>query len=118
MATLGELLFYVATQQQDAALADPPVDVAAAWGIVPGTLTAVTRLLKPSEDEIAQHYAVKTIENISSQGGDWTVRFATQARARSRLLFLSLPCPRPRLPAAPLPCPAVSSAAGLSVARC
>ena len=82
MATLGELLFYVATQQQDAALADPPVDVATAWSIVPGTLTAVTRLLKPSEDEIAQHYAVKTIENISSQGGDWAVRFATQARAR------------------------------------
>lgn len=101
MATLGELLFYVATQQQDAALADPPVDVATAWSIVPGTLTAVTRLLKPSEDEIAQHYAVKTIENISSQGGDWTVRFATQARARCRLL--SLPRPRPRLPAAPLP---------------
>ncbi len=25
------------------------------------------RLLKPQEDEVAQHYAVKTIENICSQ---------------------------------------------------
>lgn len=36
----------------------------------------VLRLLKPQEDEIAQHYAVKTVENICSQGGDWASKFA------------------------------------------
>lgn len=30
------------------------------------------------EDEIAQHYAVKTVENICSQGGEWAARFASQ----------------------------------------
>ena len=38
----------------------------------------VVRLLKPAEDEIAQHYAVKTIENIASQGGQWAAKFANQ----------------------------------------
>lgn len=32
--------------------------------------------MKPQEDEIAQHYAVKTVENICSQGGDWASKFA------------------------------------------
>ncbi len=36
------------------------------------------RLLKPQEDEVAQHYAVKTIENICSQGGDWAARFCSE----------------------------------------
>ena len=36
------------------------------------------RLLKPAEDEIAQHYAVKTVENICSQGGEWAAKFANQ----------------------------------------
>ena len=35
------------------------------------------RLLRPQEDEIAQHYAVKTIENICSQGGDWAAKFCS-----------------------------------------
>lgn len=48
------------------------------WGVTPAILISVTRLLKPSEDEVAQHYAVKTIENVSSQGGEWAARFATQ----------------------------------------
>lgn len=68
--TVSFLRSYAACWQcapQDAANADPPVDVAAAWGVTPATLIHVTRLLKPSEDEVTQHYAVKTIENISSQ---------------------------------------------------
>ena len=36
------------------------------------------RLLKPQEDEVAQHYAVKTIENICSQGGDWAAKFCSE----------------------------------------
>jgi serine/threonine-protein kinase ULK4 len=77
MATLGELLFYISTQQQDNGAASV-ADAAALWGITPATVAAVGRLLRPGEDEVAQHYAVKTIENICSQGGDWARQFANQ----------------------------------------
>lgn len=77
MATLGELLFYIATQQQDSGSASVQ-DTSSAWGITPATVAAVVRLLKPGEDEVCQHYAVKTIENICSQGGEWASKFAVQ----------------------------------------
>lgn len=80
MATLGELLFYIATQQQDSGSASVS-DTSAAWGITPATIQAVARLLRPGEDEVCQHYAVKTIENICSQGGEWAAKFANQVRA-------------------------------------
>ncbi|KAL3147840.1 hypothetical protein ABBQ32_002563 [Trebouxia sp. C0010 RCD-2024] len=70
MATLGELLFYVATQQQDASQTSQ-------WQVPANTIVQVGRLLKPGEDETAQHYAVKTIENIGSQAGPWAQRFAS-----------------------------------------
>ncbi|GLC54130.1 hypothetical protein PLESTB_000827100 [Pleodorina starrii] len=84
IATLGELLFYIATQQQDNAAAAagnggaPPADPSIVWGITSNTYAQVIRLLKDKEDEVAVHYAVKTVENICSQGGEWASRFATQ----------------------------------------
>jgi len=79
MATMGELLFYIATQQQDAPSAGKGQDI---WQVSSGNVAAVLRLLKAGEDEVAQHYAVKTIENISSQdithqNNDWAARFCT-----------------------------------------
>lgn len=79
MATLGELLFYVATQQQDSGAATV-ADASEAWGITQDTIAAVVRLLRPNEDEVCQHYAIKTIENICSQGGEWAGKFAQQVR--------------------------------------
>lgn len=79
MATLGELLFYVATQQQDSGAA-AVADASESWGITQDTIAAVARLLRPSEDEVCQHYAIKTIENICSQGGEWAGKFAQQVR--------------------------------------
>lgn len=52
------------------------VPPACAPGLSPAGLQVI-RLLKPQEDEIAQHYAVKTIENIASQGGQWASKFAS-----------------------------------------
>jgi hypothetical protein len=83
MATLGELLFYIATQQQDSG-AGSVADVSAAWGISSATTGGVVRLLRPGEDEICQHYAVKTIENICSQGGEWAATFSTMVRLGHR----------------------------------
>lgn len=75
MATLGELLFYIATQQQDSGNTSV-ANTSAAWGITPNTIRAVVYLLRSGEDEVCQHYAVKTIENICSQGGEWAGKFA------------------------------------------
>eukprot|EP00250_Pteridium_aquilinum_P022940 c25934_g1_i1 orf=3-2966(-) len=82
MATLGELLFYVATQNEGSPRSVSGSDSAAkeskstsAWQ-VPSTLIAlVASVLRKGEDDITQHYALKTIENISSQGGEWSARF-------------------------------------------
>ena len=46
-----------------------------AWQIPASTVGTVTRMLRQGEDEIAQHYAVKTMENIASHGGEWASRF-------------------------------------------
>lgn len=52
MATLGELLFYIATQQQDAANGTTPADAAAAWGITGNAISTVLRLLNV---KVGQH---------------------------------------------------------------
>eukprot|EP00891_Asterochloris_glomerata_P004830 jgi/Astpho2/4830/e_gw1.00068.1.1_t len=86
MASLGELLFYVATQQQvchwqPGGMVGSDPNVSSAWHVPSAILAQVQRLLKPGEDEIAQHYAVKTLENIASQGGDWAARLASAEAA-------------------------------------
>jgi hypothetical protein len=77
MATLGELLFYIATQQQESSAVSVQ-DTCDAWGVSAATVAAVINLLKPGEDDVCQHYAAKTIENICSQGGNWASKFAVQ----------------------------------------
>lgn len=79
MATLGELLFYMATQQQDSGAASV-AEVSAVWGINESTVAGVAALLRRGEDAIAQHYAVKTVENICSQPGEWAAKFAVPVR--------------------------------------
>ena len=85
-STLGELLFYIATQQQDrqqaaAGLAGGAAGGEDAWHISGAAVTQFLRLLRPGEDEVAQHYAVKTLENVASHDSHWTARFATEATA-------------------------------------
>ena len=92
MATLGELLFYIATQQHEAGLkapADGSGGPPGAWQIPPATVGTVTRMLRQGEDEIAQHYAVKTIENIASHGGDWAHKFSSQETVGSLVAIMS-----------------------------
>ena len=82
MAALGELLFYVATQQEEGRQAGGvPNPEAAQWEVPASTVGLVTRLLRAGEDEVTQHYAVKAIENIVTHGGDWAQRFTSQVRA-------------------------------------
>lgn len=41
-------------------------------------ISLVSSVLRNGEDDITQLYALRTIENISSQGGYWSARFASQ----------------------------------------
>eukprot|EP00741_Cyanophora_paradoxa_P004814 tig00000829_g4671.t1 len=73
MATLGELLFYIATQQaQDST---PPSG--SQWAVPQATVTLVVRCLKAGEDETVQHYACKTLENIAAQSLQYSQKFAS-----------------------------------------
>ncbi|KAK4266480.1 hypothetical protein QN277_027392 [Acacia crassicarpa] len=84
MAALGELLFYISTQNEDNRdnnhLESPSKDNRATFGWqVPNSLISfVSSLLRKGEDDITQLYALRTIENICSQGGVWVGRFTSQ----------------------------------------
>ncbi|XP_020087263.1 serine/threonine-protein kinase RUNKEL isoform X2 [Ananas comosus] len=85
MAGLGELLFYISTQgDQNAkdsnALESPSKDSrsTASWQVSNSVVQLVSSILRKGEDDLTQLYALRTIENICSQGGDWTSRFASQ----------------------------------------
>ena len=38
----------------------------------------MVRLLRPGEDDLAQHYAAKTVDNIATQLGSWPERFVSE----------------------------------------
>ncbi|KAF5736920.1 Serine/threonine-protein kinase ULK4 [Tripterygium wilfordii] len=84
MAALGELLFYISTQNEHAResnpLESPSKDSRSTYGWqVPNALVSlVSSVLRKGEDDITQLYALRTIENICSQGGQWATRFTSQ----------------------------------------
>ena len=72
VSTLGEALFYVASQAAS--------DDAGSYGRwkVPGAVYAMLRrCIRPGEDPIACHYAIKAVENVSHIDGDHAVNMAT-----------------------------------------
>ena len=98
-ASLGELLFYVATQQADGAARAAASDAAAsaagsallpgeAWQVPATAIAALLRLLRAGEDEVTQHYAAKTVENIASAGGDWPARVASPEVASALVVMV------------------------------
>ena len=78
MSALGELLFYIVTQEQEEGLSHAN---GSPWYIPNGTNTTICRLLRNMEDPITQHYAVKTLENIFSVGGEWALRIGSYETA-------------------------------------
>ncbi|KAL2341176.1 hypothetical protein Fmac_009116 [Flemingia macrophylla] len=84
MAALGELLFYISTQNADgkdnSQLESPSKDNRTTYGWqVPNSLISfVSSILRKGEDDITQLYALRTIENICSQGGFWVGRLTSQ----------------------------------------
>lgn len=59
VASLGEFLFYAATQ-----LDDEQVD--AVWEIPAGAISTIIKCLSVNEDEVVRFYACKTVENITA----------------------------------------------------
>ncbi|KAF9623184.1 hypothetical protein IFM89_037765 [Coptis chinensis] len=84
MAALGELLFYISTQNEQNRdsnnLESPSKDsrTASGWQVPSPVIALVSSVLRKGEDDMTQLYALRTIENICSQGGDWAARFTSQ----------------------------------------
>ncbi|KAK8988168.1 hypothetical protein V6N11_065765 [Hibiscus sabdariffa] len=84
MAALGELLFYISTQNEQArdnnTLESPSKDnkPASGWQVPNSLISLVSSVLRKGEDDMTQLYALRTIENICSQGGYWAARFISQ----------------------------------------
>ena len=70
MALLGELLFYVATQ-------DEPTEHQRPW-TMPGWAVPVLARSLGAGDSVEAHYGAKTLENILAQSRFQSARFATQ----------------------------------------
>jgi serine/threonine-protein kinase ULK4 len=80
MAALGEVLFYIGSQDEGEE---------AAWTVPPGTIGCVVRCLRDESDEALRHYAAKTVENIMAQGSSEHKRKFVTVDIASRLLELS-----------------------------
>ncbi|XP_044484425.1 serine/threonine-protein kinase RUNKEL-like [Mangifera indica] len=84
MAALGELLFYISTQNEHARGSNPPESpskdnrAASGWQVPNSLISLVSSVLRKGEDDMTQLYALRTIENICSQGGHWVARFTSQ----------------------------------------
>ncbi|CAN0855962.1 Serine/threonine-protein kinase RUNKEL [Linum grandiflorum] len=84
MAALGELLFYIATENDQSKDNNPSESPAKDGRSVPGwqvpnsLISMVSSVLRRGEDDITQVYALRTIENVCSQGGQWATRFTSQ----------------------------------------
>lgn len=71
MAALGELLFYVVTQEPRTATGAPgDGEGYEAWGVpVAAVGGAIGKCLEDAEYEGVRHYAAKTVENVLAQAG-------------------------------------------------
>ncbi|KAK9287888.1 hypothetical protein L1049_016331 [Liquidambar formosana] len=84
MAALGELLFYISTQNENGRDNNPPESPskdsrgASGWQVSNPLISLVSSMLRKGEDDVTQLYALRTIENICSQGGHWAARFTSQ----------------------------------------
>ncbi|CAH8381426.1 unnamed protein product [Eruca vesicaria subsp. sativa] len=82
MAALGELLFYISTQNEhkDFKPTESPSKEArstSGWQVSSALISLVSSILRKGEDDLTQLYALRTIENICSQGAHWASRFSS-----------------------------------------
>ncbi|XP_020596014.1 serine/threonine-protein kinase RUNKEL [Phalaenopsis equestris] len=83
MAALGELLFYISTLnytvgKDNCASESPSKDKkSSSWQVSNSLIGLVSSILRKGEDDVVQLYVLKTIDNICSQGEEWTARFGS-----------------------------------------
>ncbi|KAG8636632.1 serine/threonine-protein kinase RUNKEL [Manihot esculenta] len=93
MAALGELLFYISTQTEQSRDNNTPESPSkdnrstCGWQVPNSLISLVSSVLRKGEDDITQLYALRTIENICSQGGHWAARF-TSSDVISNLCYI------------------------------
>ncbi|KAL0672734.1 hypothetical protein Bca4012_000715 [Brassica carinata] len=83
MAALGELMFYISTQNEhkDFKPTESPskeTRSTSGWQVSGALISLVSSTLRKGEDDLTQLYALRTIENICSQGAYWATRFSSQ----------------------------------------
>ncbi|KZV28057.1 hypothetical protein F511_33110 [Dorcoceras hygrometricum] len=84
MAALGELLFYISTLSDHAADNKPQESPSkenrptSGWQVPNSLISLIASVLRKGEDDLTQLYALRTVENISSHGGYWAIRFTRQ----------------------------------------
>ncbi|XP_021727752.1 serine/threonine-protein kinase RUNKEL-like [Chenopodium quinoa] len=83
MAALGELLFYISTQidqTKDRGTENQHKDgrSATGWQVPNALISHVVSMWRKGEDDVTQVYALRTVENICSQGAQWVARFTSQ----------------------------------------
>ncbi|GAV63396.1 Pkinase domain-containing protein [Cephalotus follicularis] len=84
MAALGELLFYISTQNEQMRDNNPQESPSkdnrptSGWQVSNSLISLVSSVLRKGEDDMTQLYALRTIENICSQGAHWAARFTSR----------------------------------------
>ena len=84
IASLGELLFYIVTQEQSSsrmksAGSGPQKSQTSKWAIPDVTFKTVLRCLRQNEDPVVRHFCTQTFENILAQShrGDVNAHFTS-----------------------------------------
>uniref|UniRef100_A0A0D3B1U8 non-specific serine/threonine protein kinase n=1 Tax=Brassica oleracea var. oleracea TaxID=109376 RepID=A0A0D3B1U8_BRAOL len=83
MAALGELMFYISTQNEHkdfkpTEFPSKETRSTSGWQVSGALISLVSSTLRKGEDDLTQLYALRTIENICSQGAYWATRFSSQ----------------------------------------
>jgi len=84
VAALGEMIFYITSQDDEDTSADT-----AQWVLPSAAIAVLVKCLKDDTDEIIRHYAAKTIENVMAQGGLEYRRRLCISEVATRLLEIS-----------------------------
>jgi hypothetical protein len=96
-AALGELLFYIVTQEQSSSRmksngSGGPKSQTSKWIIPDFTFKTVLRCLRPNEDPVVRHFCTQTFENILAQShrGDVNSNFTSSDMASQLMKTISL----------------------------
>ncbi len=77
VACIGELLFYIATQESQ------EEEEKEAFSVPTSTVVMLTKCLRAGEDEMVQLYGARLVENISTANTSYAKLFCTQEIARA-----------------------------------